>query len=478
MQVDNGVFLAGHGGMFVHNSYFVKLEALRSLMFDTEVIVIDPEDEYHRMADAVNGQYIDFSFSSKVKINPFDLPSYARGESGQAGENELSQKLLSLHALMKIMLGSMDATQEAILDRALIAAYKAKGISPNPESFNNEPPLLEDLYKSLIGMEAPQAEDLAARLEKYVKGSFRGLVDQKTNVNLTADFIVFGIKNLEDELRPVAMFMILDFIWTKVKSQLKRRLLIVDEAWYLMKNQDSALFLYSMAKRARKYYLGLTTITQDVEDFLHSDYGKAIVTNSSIQVLMKQSAAAVDSLQEAFYLSAGEKQLLMASEIGEGLFFAGQNHVAIKVIASPEEHKLITSKPQEILEMKASQEPELKIGELKTAPESNYWKPQKPAGTEPLALNEIEVDISKDQNTLKTQIVGEPEDRNIELSDNQISGKPVVPESPNLRPAGSPSIPSIPKTPLAPGAAVQPSIEFTSIFETPPKSPTSGSGPA
>lgn len=433
LQVDNGVFLAGHGGMFVHNSYFVKLEALRSLMFDTEVIVIDPEDEYHRMSDAVNGQYIDFSFASTAKINPFDLPSYARGASGVASENELSQKLLSLHALMKIMLGVMDASQEAILDRALIAAYKAKGISPNPETFNNEPPLLEDLYKALAGMETPEAANLAARLEKYVKGSFRGLVDQKTNVNLTADFIVFGIKNLEDELRPVAMFMILDFIWTKVKSQLKRRLLIVDEAWYLMKNQDSALFLYSMAKRARKYYLGLTTITQDVEDFLHSDYGKAIVTNSSIQILMKQSAAAVDSLQEAFYLSAGEKQLLMASEIGEGLFFAGQNHVAIKVIASPEEHKLITSKPQEVIDIKKDKEKQaaMNTGEQRISPENDYWKPQKPAGPEPLALNEIEVDVAKAQKT--------------ENKEQKTMIKPQTPEAP-----------------------IQPSIEFTSIFETKP----------
>lgn len=466
-------------------SYLVKLEALRSLMFDTEVIVIDPEDEYHRMADAVNGQYIDFSFSSTVKINPFDLPAYARGESGLAGENELSQKLLSLHALMKIMLGTMDATQEAILDRALIAAYKAKGISPNPESFNNEPPLLEDLYKSLIGMEAPQAEDLAARLEKYIKGSFRGLVDQKTNVNLTADFIVFGIKNLEDELRPVAMFMILDFIWTKVKSQLKRRLLIVDEAWYLMKNQDSALFLYSMAKRARKYYLGLTTITQDVEDFLHSDYGKAIVTNSSIQVLMKQSAAAVDSLQEAFYLSAGEKQLLMAAEVGEGLFFAGQNHVAIKVIASPEEHRLITSKPQELLEMqRESSRPEkgaspavatprsvdvgpgsgenatgeIKTGDQEMAPESNYWKPLKPAGTEPLALNEIEVDVAKATVKPGSQGGGQIDKQINGQLDNPTVGPSV---SPIVR---SPDAPSVPKAQA--GAPVQPSIEFTSIFET------------
>ncbi|KKT64804.1 MAG: Type IV secretory pathway VirB4 component-like protein [Candidatus Woesebacteria bacterium GW2011_GWA2_44_33] len=254
---------------------------------------------------------------------------------------------------MKIMLGDMDATQEAILDRALVACYKAKGITPDPATQNNEPPLLEDLYKAFIGMEEPQAANLAARLEKFVKGSFRGLFDQRTNVDIKNEFVVFGIKNLEDALRPIAMFMILDFIWTRVKSSLKRRLLVVDEAWYLMKNRDSAAFLYSIAKRARKYYLGLTTITQDVEDFLNSDYGKAIITNSSLQVLMKQSAAAVDKLGEVFYLSEGEKQLLLSAEVGEGLFFAGQNHVAIKVLASEDEHKLITSKPQELLEMKA-----------------------------------------------------------------------------------------------------------------------------
>lgn len=328
-------------------SYMVKLEALRSLMFDAEVIAIDPEDEYRTLCDAVHGQYIEFSFGSSSKINPFDLPHLKTG-----GENELSQKLLSLHSLMKIMLGEMNPTQEAILDRGLVAAYKAKGITPGVETQNNEPPLLEDLYKALVGMEDPEAANLAARLEKYVKGSFRGLFDQRTNVDLKNEFTVFGIKNLEDELRPIAMYMILDFIWTKIKSELRRRLLIVDEAWYLMKHQDSALFLYSIAKRARKYYLGLTTITQDVEDFLHTDYGKAIVTNSSIQVLLKQSAAAVDIIQEVFYLSEGEKQLLLAAEIGEGLFFAGQNHVAMKVIASPEEHQLVTSKPQEILAMK------------------------------------------------------------------------------------------------------------------------------
>lgn len=345
----NSVILAKSGA---GKSFLTKLEALRSLMFDTEVLVIDPEDEYRRMCDAVHGEYIEFSFASAAKINPFDFPSPALTKDGRpADENELSQKLLTLHALMKIMLGEMDPTQEAILDRALVAAYKAKGITPDLITHHNEPPLLEDLYKALIGMEEPAAANLSARLEKYVKGGFRGLFDHRTNVDLDNEFMVFGIKSLEDELRPMAMFMILDFIWTRVKSSLRRRILIVDEAWYLMKNQDSALFLYSMAKRARKYYLGLTTVTQDVEDFLRSDYGKAIVTNSSIQILMKQSAAAVDGLQEVFYLSDGEKQLLMSAEIGEGLFFAGQNHVAIKVVASPEEHRLITSDPKEILEM-------------------------------------------------------------------------------------------------------------------------------
>lgn len=343
-------------------SYMVKLESLRSLMFDNEIIVIDPEDEYRRMCQAVNGQYVEFSFNSPAKINPFDLPNITPSASDLQSptsdfrpDNELSQKLLSLHSLMKIMLGDMDATQEAILDRALVACYKAKGITPDPSTQNNEPPLLEDLYKAFIGMEEPQAANLAARLEKFVKGSFRGLFDQRTNVDIKNEFVVFGIKNLEDALRPIAMFMILDFIWTRIKSSLKRRLLVVDEAWYLMKNRDSATFLYSIAKRARKYYLGLTTITQDVEDFLNSDYGKAIVTNSSIQILMKQSAAAVDKLGEVFYLSEGEKQLLLSAEIGEGLFFAGQNHVAIKVLASEDEHKLITSKPQELLEMQKPQ---------------------------------------------------------------------------------------------------------------------------
>jgi type IV secretory pathway VirB4 component len=329
-------------------SYAVKLECLRTLMFDTEVIIIDPEGEYTDMVKAVGGDYIDFTFNSPSKINPFDLSALYNPE-----ENELGLKIISLHTLLKIMFGSMTPDEEAVLDRALIAAYKAKGITPEPETQNQEPPLMEDLYKALIGMENEHAASLANRLEKFIKGSFRGLFNQQSTINLKSRFTVFGIKELEDSLRPIAMFLILDFIWTRVKRELKKRILVVDEAWYLMQYPDSASFLYGIAKRARKYYLGVSTITQDVEDFLKTDQGKAIVTNSSLQLLMKQSTAAIDAVSQTFYLSEGEKRLLLACGVGEGLFFAGQNHVAMRVVASQEEHVLITSNPQEKIENQA-----------------------------------------------------------------------------------------------------------------------------
>jgi len=317
-------------------------------MFDTEIIIIDPENEYEKLCSAVGGEYVDFSYNSKAKINPFDL-----SQVYEEGQNELGQKVLSLHSLFKVMMGTVSPQEEALLDRAIILTYKQKGITPDPATQKNEPPLLEDLYKTLIGMEEPVSETLAARLEKYVKGSFRGIFDQHTNIDLNNTFTAFSIRELEDALRPIAMFILLDFVWTKIKKDLKKRLLIVDEAWYMMKYPDSASFLYSMAKRARKYYLGLTAITQDVEDFLTSDYGKAIVTNSSIQILMKQSTASIEKLASVFYLSEGEKHLLLSGEVGHGLIFAGQNHVAIKVVASPDEHALITSNPEELLKQKA-----------------------------------------------------------------------------------------------------------------------------
>ena len=340
-SLENGnfvVFGTSGGG----KSFFVKLEALRSLMLGTEIIIIDPESEYQALAAAVGGEFISFSFNSPSKINPFDL-----SQVYEEGENQLGLKILSLHSLFKVIMGVITPSQEALLDRAIVATYRAKGITQDPATQKKEPPLMEDLYKILIGMETAEAMDLAARIEKFVKGSFVGIFDKQTNIDIKNPFTVFSVKDLQDTLRPIAMFIILDFIWTRVKKDLKKRLLIVDEAWHMMRYPDSAQFLWSVVKRARKYYLGLTTITQDVEDFLAQDIGKAIVTNSALQLLLKQSPAAIDKISEVFYLSQGERQLLLAANIGEGIFFAGPHHAPIRVVASEEEHTLITTKPQE-----------------------------------------------------------------------------------------------------------------------------------
>lgn len=341
MENANMVIFAKSGS---GKSYTVKLEVIRQLMFGVDVVVLDPEHEYEALAKKMDGQYLNFSFNSPTKINPFDLSNLY-----EEGENELGQKILSLHGLLRLMLGDMSAEQNSLLDKAIVAAYRAKGITPDPGTQTNEPPLMEDLYKALIGMEIPPALDLATRLEKFITGSFRGLFDQKSNVSLDNPLIIFSVKEIEEELRPIAMYIILDFIWTRVKRKFKKRILVVDEAWYFMKNHDSASFLYSMAKRARKYYLGVTTISQDVEDFLTNDYGKAIVSNSSIQFLMKQSSVSMPVLTDTFHLSQGEQQLLTAADVGEGVFFAGQNHVALRVVASPEEHEVITTNPEEVL---------------------------------------------------------------------------------------------------------------------------------
>jgi len=329
-------------------SYFVKLEALRSLVFGAEVIVIDVEEEYKMLCEAVGGDFISFSANSKSRINPFDLSNIA-----VEGENELGQKILSLHTLLKLIFKTMTSTEEAILDRALIETYRIKGITPDPETqMTKEPPVMEDLYKVLLGADEPEAKGMAERLERYIKGSLTGIFDAQSNVNLNSKMTVFSTKNLEDILRPIAFYIILDFIWTKIRRDLKKRILVVEEAWYLMQNEDSARFIYGIAKRARKYYLGLTTISQDVDDFLTSEYGKAIVTNSSIQVLLKQHPAAIDKVADTFYLSEGEKRLLLGAGQGEGLFFAGSNHVAIRVIASEAEHNLITTNPAELLKLR------------------------------------------------------------------------------------------------------------------------------
>lgn len=356
-------------------SYLVKLEAMRSLMFGTEVMVIDPEGEYQTLCQAMDGEYISFSVNEPARINPFDLPE-AGPEAGEEGEDRLGLKILSLHRLFKIIFGEISNKEEAILDRALVLTYKAKGITPDPATQTKEPPLMEDLYKVLLGLEEEEAKGLAERLERYIRGSLAGIFDQRSNVGIKNTLTVFGVRDLEDKLRPIAMFIILDFIWTRIRKEMKKRILVVDEAWYLMQYPDSAQFLYSIAKRARKYYLGLTTLTQDVEDFLASDFGKAIVTNSSIQILLKQHPAAIDRVANIFYLSDGEKRLLLAANIGEGLFFAGPNHVAIQVVASPEEHRLATSKPSELLAMKREQEPPPPPPEAETAVTKEEDNPQ------------------------------------------------------------------------------------------------------
>jgi len=343
----NSVVFGKSGG---GKSYMVKLEIMRSLMFDTEVIVIDPENEYEALTHTLGGEYIRFRFGSATKLNPFDLALLGNDGSSQT---ELSQKVLSLHGFFRVVMGKLTPTEDALLDRALILTYKQKGITPDPTTHGKEPPLMEDLYKTLVGMEETLAKGLADRIEKFVKGSLVGIFDQQTNIEIRNQLTVFSIRDLEDELRPIAMYLILDFIWNKVRHNKKRRLLIVDEAWYMMKYPDSAQFLYGIAKRARKYYLGLTTITQDVEDFMATEMGKAIIQNSSMQILLKQSTAAIETIAQVFYLSEGEKHLLLAADVGQGLFFAGPAHAAMRVIASPEEHEVATTKPQEALKPKS-----------------------------------------------------------------------------------------------------------------------------
>jgi len=444
MENANSLILAKSGA---GKSYLVKLEALRSLMFDTEVIVIDPEAEYQNLCRAVNGEYISFSFSSSAKINPFDLSG-----TFERGENELSMKILSLHSLFKIIMGQLNPIEEALLDKALVLTYQQKGITGDPTTQTKEPPLMEDLYKVLIGMEDPQAGSMAARLEKFIKGSLKGIFNQHSTVNLKNQFTVFSIKELEAELRPVAMFILLDYVWTKIKKQLKRRLLIVDEAWYLMKHKDSADFLYSLAKRARKYYLGLTTITQDVEDFMNSEYGKAIITNSSIQILMKQSPAAIDLLAKVFYLSQGEKNLLLASEIGRGIFFAGNNHVAIRVVASPEEHQIITSKPEELIQQQkqtivssfpqkqqtTNKTPSPSLGETKpVGEEKNYQSSTKIMSPPPIKENRPYFYVDTETSDKKPTTI--PLDK---AQEKPISSE-VFSQTPAKNPSSSPSEPAL-----------------------------------
>lgn len=328
----NSVILGKSGG---GKSFLVKLEALRLLSMDIDVIIIDPENEYKKLAESVSGEFVEFSVKSQYKINPFDLVKTS------TEPDELQNKILDLHALMRVMMGDLTPSQDALLDRALVATYQQKGITQDASTFKNESPLLEDLYKVFLGMESAEGKELAGRIEKYVKGSAAGIFNERSNFDIKNKFTVFGIRDLEENLRPVAMYIVLDYIWNTVRRTTKKRILIVDEAWYLIKNKDSGAYLFNFAKRSRKYHLGLTTVTQDVEDFIATNEGRAIVTNSSLQIILKQSTAAVDAITKTFFLTGGERHFLLSSGVGEGLFFAGQSHVGFMVIASDDEKATI-----------------------------------------------------------------------------------------------------------------------------------------
>lgn len=330
-------------------SYAVKLEILRSLMFGTEVIVIDPEQEYRYLADAVGGSYLRIAIASEHRINPFDLPELQEDEDPDA---VLRENIIRLDGLVALMASGVTPEEQSIVDKALWEAYALKDITPGARWKQPEVPTLQDFYNILSEMQG--GKNVATRLQRYVEGTFAGIFNRPTNIDLDKQLMVFNIRDMEEELRPIAMHVVLGYIWNRVRSQLKRRLLVVDEAWIMMKHEESAKFLFSMAKRARKYYLGVTTITQDITDFLNSKYGKPIVTNSSIQLLLRQSPAAIDLLAGVFYLTDHEKFRLLESDVGEGIFFAGLKHVAIKIIASYAEDQIITSDPQQILAIEAA----------------------------------------------------------------------------------------------------------------------------
>ncbi len=332
-------------------SFTVKLEALRSMMLGTDILVIDPENEYQKLADAVGGSYIRLSLSSDTRINPFDLP---RVIDSDEATDALRANLITLQRLFKLMLGGtlvggqqialLSPAEEADLDQALIDTYARAGITSDPLTHNSQPPTIIDLYDTLLHM-GGAGPSLAQRLRKYTTGTFAGIFSQQSNVDINNSMVVFNIRDLEDDLRPVAMYIVLSHIWNIARTVQRRRMLIVDEAWQLMKYEDSAEFLHSLAKRARKYSLGLTTITQDVEDFMGSEKGRAIVANSSLQLLLKQSTSAVDVLAEVFKLTEEERKRLSNFPVGDGLFFAGQNHVHIRIFASETETQFITTNP-------------------------------------------------------------------------------------------------------------------------------------
>ena len=332
-------------------SYAAKLEILRTLMFDADVIVIDPEREYEYMAEATGGRYFKISLNSEHHINPFDLPVPRPDESAA---NVLRSNIINLVGLFRLMMGGLTAEEDAIIDRAITETYALKDITVESDFRTIEPPLMSDFELVLTGMEG--GESLAQRLSKYTKGTWSGFINRPSNVDINRKFVVFSLRDMEDELKPIAMYIVTHYIWNAIRKDLKKRLLVIDEAWWMMKSEDTASFLMGLVKRGRKYFLGVATITQDVSDFLKSPYGIPIITNSSIQILLKQSPTTIDELQKTFNLTDEEKFLLLESDVGEGIFFAGLKHVAIKNIASYTEDQIITSDPSQVLAIKKAKQ--------------------------------------------------------------------------------------------------------------------------
>ena len=332
-------------------SFTTKLEILRTLMFDTDVIVIDPEREYEYLAEAVGGRYFNISLSSDHHINPFDLPVPTADETTM---DVIRRNVIELVGLFRIMLGGLTPGEDALIDRAITETYALKDITADSDLGNIEPPLLSDFEMVISGMEG--SEEIVQKLQKFTKGSWSAFLNQPSNVDINKRLVVFSIRDMEDELKPVAMYIVTHFIWNAVRKTLKKRLLVVDEAWIMMRSEDTASFLFSIAKRGRKYYLGLSTITQNIDDFMKSPYGVPIVTNSSMQLLLKQSPSSIDNLQKTFHLTDEEKYLLLESGVGEGIFFAGLKHVAVKVIASYTEEQIVTSDPSQILAIRKAKQ--------------------------------------------------------------------------------------------------------------------------
>ncbi|OJI06372.1 conjugal transfer protein TraC [bacterium CG10_46_32] len=344
LQNANAVVFATSGA---GKSYAVKLEVLRSMMMGTDVIIIDPEHEYAHLSEAVGGTYVNISLNSEAKINPFDLPRALSDQTSAA--DVIRSSVITLKGLVRLMLGDLTNTEDSIVDRALLETYAKKDITSQSDLRSIQPPLMQDFSEVLAGMEGGQS--LSERLKKFTDGTFAGLLNNPTNVDMSNQLVVFSVRDLEDELRPMAVYTIVNYIWNVVRASLKKRILIIDEAWWLMQHDDSAKFIFALVKRARKYFLGVTTITQDVNDFLGSPYGQAIVTNSALQLLLRQSPAAIDNIVKTFLLTEGEKYLLLEGSVGEGIFFAGNKHAAIKVIASYTEDQIITSDPRQLLEI-------------------------------------------------------------------------------------------------------------------------------